>query len=79
MLVEGLGGGLPAECLSGSAVECRSDRFEFVSSPTRQVGAFGEVLAEQSVGVLVRAALPRAARVGEEDGDAGLDFELGVS
>ena len=43
-----------------------------------EVGALGEVLAQQPVGVLVRAALPGAVRVGEVDRDAGLDLELGV-
>ena len=31
----------------------------------RQVGSFGEVLSEQTVGVLVGTALPRTARVAE--------------
>jgi hypothetical protein len=38
-----------------------------------EIGAFGEVLAEQTVGVLVGAALPRAVRVGEIDGQSGVD------
>ena len=32
-----------------------------------EVGALGEILAEQSVGVLVGSALPGAVRVAEED------------
>ena len=76
MLVEGFGGGLPAEDLARSGVERRGDGFEVRGGPARQVGAFGEVLAQQAVGVLVRAALPGAVRVGEEDRDAGLDLEL---
>jgi len=36
-------------------------------APARQVSAFGEVLAQQPVRVLVRAALPWAVRIGKED------------
>ena len=38
-----------------------------------QVGALGKVLAEQSVGVLVRAALPWRVGVAEVDRDSGGD------
>ena len=31
----------------------------------RQVGAFRKVLSQQTIGVLIRAALPRALRVAE--------------
>ena len=78
MLVEGFGGCLPAEGLAGSAVERGGDGFELVAVPAGEVGALREVLAQQAVGVLVGAALPGAVRVGEVDGDAGLDLELGV-
>src|SRR5207245_9504318 len=43
-----------------------------------QVGVFRQVLAQQAVRVLVRAALPGAARVAEVDLDLGGDGELGV-
>ena len=43
-----------------------------------QVGASGEVLAQQPVGVLVGPALPRALRIAEVDRQAGLDPQLGV-
>jgi integrase len=36
----------------------------------RQVGAFGQVLANQAVGVLVRSALPGGVRVAEVDREA---------
>ena len=42
-----------------------------------QVGAFREVLAEESVGVLVRSALPRRFGVAEVDLDTGIDRDLG--
>ena len=78
MFVEGFGGGLPAENLSRSAVEGGGDRLDLGCGPSGEVGAFGEVLAQQPVGVLVGAALPRALGVGEEDGYVGLGGELGV-
>ena len=43
-----------------------------------EVGALREVLAQQPVGVLVRAALPGAVRVAEVDLHAGVDGEPGV-
>ena len=43
------------------------------------VGAFGEVLAEEPVGVLVGSSLPRGFGVTEVDLDTGVDGELGVS
>jgi len=46
---------------------------ELLLAERREVGAFGQVLAQQAVGVLVDAALPRAVRVGEVDLYAG-DF-----
>jgi hypothetical protein len=78
MIVEGFGGCLPAECLAGARVESGSDRGEVLGTPAGKVGAFREVLAQQSIGVLVRATLPRGMRVGEVDGQPGLDGELGV-
>ncbi len=42
----------------------------------RQVGSFGQVLADESVEVLVAAALPWRVRVAEEHVDAGVDGEL---
>ena len=37
----------------------------------RQVGALGKVLSQQAIGVLVRAALPRALRIAKIDVDFG--------
>ena len=44
---------------------------EFGAGVAVQVGAFGEVLAQQAVGVLVGAALPGRVRVGEVDPQPG--------
>ena len=44
----------------------------------RQVGAFGEVLSEQTIGVLVGTPLPRTARVTEVNIDVRRQSELAV-
>ena len=49
-------------------VEFLGDRVEVVLRVDGWVGAFGEVLAQEPVGVLVGAALPRGVRVAEVDG-----------
>ena len=41
-----------------------------------QIGSFREVLSKQSIGVLVRSALPRAVRFAEVDGKAGCDPQI---
>src|SRR5665811_1685365 len=63
----------PAEGLSRASVELGGDGVEVRLGQAREVGTLGQVLAEQAVGVLVGAPLPRAVRVAEVDGDAGLD------
>jgi hypothetical protein len=78
VFVEGFGGGLPAEGLAGSAVECGGDGVEVLTRVSREVGAFGEVLAQQAVGVLVGTALPGAVRVAEVDRQPGVDTQSGV-
>ena len=78
MLVEDLCGGSPAEDFAWPVVEGVSDSFKVVRAPSGQVSALGEVLAQHAVGVLVRRALPRRVRVGEEHARAGLQRELGV-
>ena len=72
------GWGLPVEGLSGPAVECCGDRVEVASGVSGEVCAFGEVLAQQAVGVLVGAALPGAVGVTEVDVEVGIDSQLGV-
>jgi len=44
-----------------------------------QIGSFGEVLPQQSVGVLAGASLPGAMRVAEVDVDAGVGREFWVA
>ena len=47
-------------------VELVSDRLQVLRGMNRQVGAFGKVLAQKTVGVLVRTALPGLALFAEE-------------
>ena len=78
VLVQRLGGRSPIERLAGSAVQRGGDRGEVIGAVAGQVGALGEVLAQQPVGVLVGAALPRAVWIAEVDRQAGLDPQLRV-
>ena len=76
---EGLSRGAPAKRLSWSAVECVGDRGELLGRVPGEVGASGEVLAKEPVGVLVGAALPRALRIAEVDLQARVDPSLACS
>ena len=76
--VECLCWSLPSEGFAGAGVEFGGDVVEVFAGVHGQVGALGEVLAQQAVGVLVGAALPWAVRVGEVDLNAGVDRQLGV-
>src|SRR4051794_18685682 len=78
VLVKDLGGGSPSERLAGPAVERVGDGGKVVGAVSREVGALGEVLPEQAVGVLVGAALPGALRVAEVHLQARVDLQLGV-
>src|SRR5690242_16617953 len=62
---EHLSGRLPAEGLAWSTVQRCRDGCELLGAVAGEVGASGEILAQQPVGVLVGAALPRAAWITE--------------
>ena len=65
-------------CVAG-VLSARATASRSLRAVSGEVGAFGEVLAEQAVGVLVGAALPGAVRVAEVDLDQpAVDPELGV-
>lgn len=49
----------------GAVVECEGDGLKDAGLPSGQIGSRGEILAEESVGVLVGASLPGTVRVGE--------------
>src|SRR5207245_3088516 len=78
MVVEGFGGGAPAEGLTWPGVERERDGGELVRAVAGGVGAAGEVLAQQPVGVFVCAALPGALGGAEGDLEAGLAPRVGV-
>ena len=61
--------------LAWPGVEGGRHRGDLLSAVRTQIGAFREVLTQQSVGVLVGATLPRALRIAEVDLDARIDLE----
>jgi hypothetical protein len=65
------GRALPSEALARPGVELPGDGIELFLAEPGQIGARGHVLGEQSIGVLVDTALPRAMRIGEVNFDAG--------
>src|SRR3954449_10585437 len=77
-LVQSLGRCSPAQGLSRPAVEGDRHGRKVLGAVHAEVGALWKVLAQQPVGVLVRATLPGAVRVAEGDRHARLDPELGV-
>ena len=60
-----------AECLARTTIESTSDRIQPSLRVDREVGAFGEVLPQEAVRVLVGASLPRASGVAEIDCHVG--------
>src|SRR4026208_2475375 len=70
--------GSVAEDTPGSVVELAGDKVE-VGLVVGDLGALGEVLAQQPVGVLVGAAFPRRVRVREVDVHSGREAERGVA
>jgi transposase InsO family protein len=77
-LVERLCGRFPVERLSGPGIEGRGHGADLLGAVRAEVGAFREVLSQQSVGVLVSAALPRALRITEVDLHPRIDPQAGV-
>src|SRR5690348_8656438 len=66
-----VGGAVVVEASSWPVVEFVGDLVQVALGPPAQIGAFREVLAEQTVGVLVGATLPRRVWVSEVDPEAG--------
>src|SRR3954469_836900 len=66
-LVQSLGRCSPAQGLSRPAVEGDRHGCKVLGAVHAEVGALWKVLAQQPVGVLVRATLPGAVRVAEVD------------
>ena len=70
--MEGVSGARPT-------VQTVSNGVKFVLTVDRKVGAFGQILAQQSVGVFTSAALPWAVRVAEVHLHTGGGGELCMS
>src|SRR5215210_7295937 len=72
-LVQSLGRCSPAQGLSRPAVEGHRHGREVLGAVPAEVGALWKVLAQQPVGVLVRAALPGAVGIAEVDLETSVD------
>src|SRR3989344_7176008 len=66
---EQLSGTPEAQRLAWSGVQFPGNRIQRFLSKATQVAALGQVLPQQTVGVLVDAALPGTVRIGEVDLD----------
>ena len=69
----------PVVCSARAAVHAVGNSVEFVLGVDRQVRALGQVLSQQPVGVLARAALPGAVWVAEVHRHAGTRCQLLVA
>jgi len=70
---------LPVEHLARSSIQQGLDMLYLTARHTREVSPFWEELSDQAVGGLVRAAPPRAVRMGEEDTHPGCFSEQRAS
>src|SRR3954469_14885450 len=77
-LVQSLSRCSPAKGLSRPGVEDHRHGREVLGAVHAEVSALWKVLAQQPVGVLVRAALPGAVRVAEVDLKTSVDPQVGV-
>src|SRR4051812_16425931 len=69
---------LVLEALAWPVVQLGGDVIKVVAGPHTQIGALGEVLPEQTVGVFVGAAVPGGMRVAEVDLQAGRNLDPAV-
>ncbi|MNJ34571.1 hypothetical protein D3C77_292890 [compost metagenome] len=76
-LAHHFGGAFEVEAFARAPVQLPGDGIQLLLAMSRQVRALGQVLTDQSVDVFVAAALPRAVRVAEVNGDTGLLGDLG--
>jgi hypothetical protein len=72
------GRSLPPEGFSWSRVEGCGNGCDRLGAVRAQVRALWEVLAQQSIGVLVGTPLPRALGIAEVNLDSGVDFKRRV-
>ena len=69
---------MPSKRFSGPCVEGGHHSRNVVSAVRAEIGALWKILAQQSVDVLVGAALPWAVRITEIDLDASVDLQACV-
>src|SRR5215210_1204094 len=77
-LVQSLGRCSPAKGLSRPAVEGDRHGGKVLGAVHAEISALREVLAQQPIGVLVRAALPGAVGIAEVDLETSVDPQAGV-
>jgi transposase len=75
VLVKRLSRCFPTQRLSRSAIERGGDRRKRIGAMSAEIGAFRKVLAQQPVGVLIGATLPRALRIAEVDLDTSVNLQ----
>ena len=66
-----------AEALAGPVVDLANVGAKLFGGDLAQIGAFGQVLAQETVGVLVGAPLPGVVGMGKVDGQIQFLFQLG--
>lgn len=69
---EEFSGSFPFRSFSWPDVEPPCDVVELVLRKKREIGSFGQILAEQAVGVFADTPLPGRVRVCEVDVDSGV-------
>jgi len=77
-LAEGLNGAAPVQRLPWLVVHQIGDGVQRLLVVDRQVGALGQHLAQQPVGVLAGPALPGAVRITEVHADVGIARQLSM-
>ena len=76
--VKSLRWGLKLQGLTGAFVELTSHFVQISLRVYRQVGAPGKVLSEETIGVFIRTALPRALRIAKINVDVGRQRKLSM-
>lgn len=61
-----------------SVVQAVGDRIEFALVVDREVGALGQILPQQPVGVLASISSPRAVRIAEVHANVGPGSEFSI-
>ena len=75
----GFCGRIPSQCLSGAVVHQSGDVVQGGLTEIAQLRPFREELAQQSVGVFVRAALPGGVGIAEPDVDLQASRQFGMA